>query len=333
MGFFAQFSVWLDALLATYIGENTARVAGALAPAVLTLAVLYVMVWGYLQLTGQIQQPFIEGIKRILTLSIVMAVALHLWLYNEIIVDTVFNAPGALAASIVGAYDSVGVVDTIIFAGADTGNLLMQKGGILDGNLGFYLAGMAVYVIVGLTAVYTIFLLSLSRIALAVLLALGPLFIALLFFETTKSFFEHWLAQLANYAFVTILTVLCAALMLHVVSTAANQAISAGGDIQISHALNVCMAAGLTFLVMRQVLSIASGLATGVALSSFGVMSMALTWAMGSAVRGMGRLSRSSDGKRKADKDRRGGLIQRHEPSRYREREGSTNPGRHDIRA
>jgi len=30
----------------------------------------------------------------------------------------------------------------------------------------------------------------------------------LLLFETTKRFFEAWIAQLANYAFVTILTVL-----------------------------------------------------------------------------------------------------------------------------
>ena len=57
------------------------------------------------------------------------------------------------------------------------------------------------------------------------LLALGPLFIALLFFDWTKRFFETWLAQLANYAFITILTVLVAALMLRVVTVSASQAV------------------------------------------------------------------------------------------------------------
>ena len=120
------------------------------------------------------------------------------------------------------------IVDQIIFTGGDAANLLIQKGGILDGNFSYYLAGFGVYLIVGLTAIYAMFLLALSRIALSVLLALGPLFIALLFFESTKRFFEAWLAQLANYAFITILTVLVAALMLRVVSVAAQQAVSDG---------------------------------------------------------------------------------------------------------
>jgi type IV secretion system protein VirB6 len=46
MGFFAEFSAWLNGILATYIGENTARIAGALQPAIITLGVLYLMVWG-----------------------------------------------------------------------------------------------------------------------------------------------------------------------------------------------------------------------------------------------------------------------------------------------
>ena len=41
-------------------------------------------------------------------------------------------------------------------------------------------------------------------------------------------------------------------------------------------AVRVCLAAGFTFLVMRQVLPIAAGLASGVALSTFGIVSGAL---------------------------------------------------------
>ena len=77
------------------------------------------------------------------------------------------------------------------------------------------------YFVVGLTAIYAMFLLALSKIALCDPLALGPFFIALLLFETTKRFFESWIAQMANYAFVTILTVMVAALMMGLVSTAA----------------------------------------------------------------------------------------------------------------
>jgi type IV secretion system protein VirB6 len=303
MGFFAEFNTWLNGLLSTYIGNNTAVVAAALQPAVITFGSLYVMLWGFLHLTGKIEEPFLEGVKRLLVLALIVGSALDLWLYNTVIVDTVFNAPGALAAHIVGAYDSVGVVDQIIFSGDDAATLLLQKGGLLNGNFSYYIAGLAVYLVVGLTAIYTIFLLALSRIALSVLLALGPLFIGLLFFETTKRFFETWIAQLANYAFITILTVLVAALMMTLISTAASQAASAGGGIQIAQAVRLCMAAGLTFLIMRQVPSIASGLASGMALSSFGTVSGAIRAGLGIA-RGSGR--RLSDFSRGAliDQDR-----------------------------
>jgi type IV secretion system protein VirB6 len=292
MGFFAEFNAWLNGLLAGYIGDNTAIIAQALEPAIVTMGVLYVMVWGYLQLTGQIEEPFIAGVKRLITLAVILGCSINLWLYNSVIVDTFFNAPSELAAVVIGAFDPVGIVDQIIFEGGDAANLLIQKGGILDGNFAYYLAGFGVYLIVGLTAIYAIFLLALSRIALSVLLALGPLFIGLLFFESTKRFFEAYLAQLANYAFITILTVLVAALMLRLVTVSATQAASQGGSIQIANGVRVCMAAGLTFLVMRQVMPMAAGLASGLALSSFGIVSAALMWGFGGAVRHTGQFTR-----------------------------------------
>lgn len=292
MGFFAEFNVWLNGLLVTYIGTNTARVAAALEPTIVTLAVVYLMIWGYLQLMGRIDEPLVTGLKRILMLAIILGVALHLWLYNELIVDTFFNAPSALAARVIGASNSVNIIDQIIFSGDDAAALLLQKGGLWGGDLAYYIAGFAVYLIVGLTAIYTIFLLTLSRIALSILLALGPLFVALLFFDTTKRFFESWVAQLANYAFITILTVLVAALMMTLIATAAQQAASAGGGIQIAQAVRVCMAAGLTFLVMRQVMPMAAGLASGLALSTFGAVSVALAWGFGGARRNSGQFMR-----------------------------------------
>ncbi|HWZ63618.1 MAG TPA: type IV secretion system protein [Steroidobacteraceae bacterium] len=292
MGFFAEFNTWLNGLLTGYIADNVARIAAALEPAIVTLGVLYVMVWGYLELTGQIEEPFVTGVKRIVTLAVILGCALSLWLYNSVIVDTFFNAPAELGAVVVGAFDPVGVIDQIIFVGGDAANLLLQQGGLLEGNFAYYLAGIGVYLVVGLTAIYTIFLLALSRIALSVLLALGPLFIALLLFNTTKRFLEAWIAQLANYAFIAVLAVLVAALMLRVVTVAASQAVSEGGSIDIASAVRVCMAAGLTFLVMRQVMPMAAGLASGLALSSFGVVSAAVAWGLGGALRGSGQFAR-----------------------------------------
>jgi len=169
MGFFAEFYAWLDRILVGYIGDYAARIAAAIEPAVITAAVLYVMVWGFLHLTARIEEPLSEGLKRIAVMVIVLGVSLRLWLYNEVIVDTFFNAPTQLAAFVVGAYEPVAVVDEIIFQGGDAGDALIEKGSLFQGNFSYYFAGFGVYLLVGFTAVYTIFLLSLSRVALSIL--------------------------------------------------------------------------------------------------------------------------------------------------------------------
>lgn len=284
MGFFATFWTWLNGQLASYIGTNTARVAEALEPAIVTLATVYVMVWGYLHLTGRIDEPFVTGLKRLLTLAAVLGGAVHLWLYNSLIVDTFYQAPARLAAAVVGAPDPVAVVDAIWNRGGAVAGYLFNNGGFFK-DWGCYIAGATVWVLVGLLCVYTMFLIALSSIALAVLLALGPLFMALLLFEATRRYFEAWLAQLANYALITILTVLVAALLLQIVESYADQTAARGTAIVTVDALNMVLVAVLVFLLMRQVMPIAAALAGGIALNSFGTVSRLIGWGMR---RGMG---------------------------------------------
>lgn len=280
MGFFETFWSWLEGQLATYIGANTALVAAALEPAILTLAVLYVMVWGYLHLIGRIEEPFVAGLKRLVMLAVVLGGSLHLWLYNAVIVDTFYRAPAELAGAVVGAPDPVATVDTIWSQGGAVAGYLWNNGGVFNGDFGYYVAGAIVWVLMGLVCVYTMFLIALASIALAVLLALGPLFIALLLFDATRRFFEAWLAQLANYALITILTVLVAALLLQIVASYAAQTAARGSAIVTVDALNMVLVAMLVFLLMRQVMPIAAALAAGVSLNSFGLMSRLASWGL-----------------------------------------------------
>lgn len=285
MGFFEQFFTWLNGQLATYVSANASRVASAIEPAAVTLATIYVMMWGYLSLTGRIQEPIWEGVKRILVIGIVLGIALRLWTYNDVAVDTFTRGPEQLAAAVLGSPSTVSVVDQIWIDGNLIAEQLLSKGSVLNANFAYYLAGFLVYFLVGLTVVVTAFLLALSKVALALILALGPIFIVLLLFDATKRFFEAWIAQLANYALVTILATLAAALLLSVLRSYTNNAASLGGAITIAEGARVCIASALVFLVMRQVMSIAAGLASGVALSSFNAVSGLLKWAMGGAKR------------------------------------------------
>jgi type IV secretion system protein VirB6 len=278
MGFFATFWTWLNGQLTTYVGDNTARLASALEPAVVTLATLYVMAWGYLQLTGKIDEPVTTGLKRILAVALILGVGLRLWLYNTVIVDTFYRAPAQLAAAIVGAADPVGTIDTIWESGGAVAGNLWDKGGLLTGDVGFRLAGALVWCLMGVLCVYAMFLIALSSIALAVLLALGPLFIGMLFFDASRRLFSAWMAQLTNYALITVLTVMVAGLLLKIVQSYAVQTAARGTAILTVDALHMLLIALLVILVLRQVMPIASGLAGGASMSSFGLVSRGFHW-------------------------------------------------------
>jgi type IV secretion system protein VirB6 len=279
MGFFATFWSWLNGQLAAYIGSNTARLAAVLEPAIVTCAILYVMAWGYLHLTGQIQEPFVAGLKRILMLAVILGVGLNLWLYNSLLVDTFYNAPSQLAGAVIGAGDPVGTIDAIWESGGAVAGNLWVKGDLLSG-FGFLIAGAVVWCLMGLLCVYAMFLIALSDIALAVLLALGPLFIAMLFFDATKRIFSAWIAQLLNYALITILTVMVTALLLQVVQSYAAQTAARGSAILTMDALHMVLIAVLVLLILRQIMPIAAGIAGGVALSSFGFASRTIGWSL-----------------------------------------------------
>ncbi|HEY0799389.1 MAG TPA: type IV secretion system protein, partial [Steroidobacteraceae bacterium] len=258
----------------------------ALEPAVVTLATIYVMAWGYLHLTGKIAEPFEAGLKRIALIALVLGVGLRLWLYNTVIVDTFYTAPAQLAAAVVGASDPVGTIDAIWNSGGAVASTLFDKAaGSLISDFGLYLAGAVVWGLIGALCVYAMFLIALSSIALAVLLALGPLFISLLFFDATRRYFMAWIAQLVNYGLITILTVMVAALLLRIVQSYAAQTAARGAAILTVDALNMMLIALLVFLVLRQVMPIAAGLAGGAALNSFGLPGRSVMWGAGTVRR------------------------------------------------
>ncbi len=271
--------------MATYIGDNTARLAGALEPAVVTLSTVYVMAWGYLHLTGKIEEPVLAGLKRIVVLALVLGAGLHLWLYNTLIVDTFYNAPARLAAAVVGAADPVATIDAIWERGGAVAGSLWSHTSL---SIGFYLAGAMVWCLMGLLCVYAMFLIALSSIALAVLLALGPLFIALLLFESTKRFVrgvDRATGQLrSDHRADHHGGGLCCC---RSCSPYADQTAALGSAIVTVDALHMVLVAVLVFLIMRQVMPIAAGLAGGVSLSSMGLLRPQSR--MGNEIRGRSR--------------------------------------------
>jgi type IV secretion system protein VirB6 len=268
--FFQTFWLWLTERLGAFISTRAAEMASAIEPVAAVLATIYVMVWGYLHLRGRIDEPIMEAAIRVLRLTVAFGVGLHLWLYHALMTEIFFRGPDELAARLVGAATPIMTIDTIWASGALVAAMLWDKGSVLSGDIGFYIAGVAVYILIGFCCVYTLFLLSLAKIAVSVLLAIGPLFIVLTLFESTRRYFDTWIQELANYALVSVVTVTVSALLLDFVRAYAEQTAARGEALVTVDALNLALAAALVTLVLRQVLPIAARLAGGFGLSTFG---------------------------------------------------------------
>jgi type IV secretion system protein VirB6 len=267
---FDGFLAWLDGVLSVYVATETARVAAALEPAAAAFGAIYVMLWGFLHLQGRIDEPVMDGVKRIVWLGAVLGLSLSLWSYQALFVSTFIDGPRALAAALVGGSDPVQTVDRVWESGGTIAGILWERGGLFDGDLGFYVAALFVWVLVGGLCVYVTFLLALSQIAAAVLLALGPLFLLALLFDSTRRWFELWLGQLVNFGLIVVLTLGVAALLLQIVESYATQTAARGPALLSVDAIHLLLATAIVLLVLTQVLPIASGLARGVALSAGG---------------------------------------------------------------
>jgi type IV secretion system protein VirB6 len=280
MNLFTDFFAWLNALLAGFLGATTARIAAVIEPAAITLGAIYVMLWGIGHWRGRIQEPVIDGIRRIVLLGIVFGVALQLWSYNSVLVEIFFRGPQQFAAAVLGAPTAVGALDALWRDANLIAEALIAQGSLLGANFAYYLAGFLVYLVAGVACAYAAFLMALALMAVAVLLAIGPVVLLLTLFEATRRTVESWFGQLANYAFVGMLVAIVASLLLGAMQAFAAAAVAAGPAVTIAEALRFCVVSALIFLILRQVLPMAAGLGAGLALSTGSVWAQTSTFAL-----------------------------------------------------
>lgn len=263
---------YVDGVSQTYITGSTVAVANAIAPAASALLGLYVILWGVASLRGLIQEPIGDAAVRILKIALIFTLAIKLGHYNEIIVDTFYNGPEQLARMLTGAKDNVSAVaglDQILESGYMIGKGFWDKGGVVSGDTGMYLVAVAIWGVSIAVTAYAAFLIVLAKIALSIVLSLGPLFIISLLFQPTASYFNGWIQQLSNYAILIILTVAANIFILTLFQRSATGAASISSSGQIDTIIPFLITGVISLLVVAQLPNIAAGLAGGLGLSSY----------------------------------------------------------------
>lgn len=265
---------YINAVCDSYVGENVAAVARVVGPFATTMLTLYIVLWGFASIRGMIKEPVNEFVHRVIMVAIVFGIGFNVANYNTLITNTFLHGPDELVAGLARSPGSSSVVnglDAMLQQGLDIGARFWAKAGVLEGDSGMYFVALFAWVMTLVVTAYAFFLMALSKIALTILIGVGPLYFIGLLFQTTSGFFNSWLRQMANYFLVPVLVVMVNLLVMKLFARAAGSAMAITDTTEVAQVFPFLAMGLVCLLALASVLSIAAGLAGGVSLSSFGM--------------------------------------------------------------
>ena len=275
--------VFIDERLTVFLGERLSSVIAVVDGPLRVALVLYVLLYGYAILRGAISEPVMDFAIRSIKLALLYALATTA-AYSTFVTQPLFvDLPNALTQAISGAdTPNVGAAfDQFLAYAGYLGETIAREGSAFDPAP--WIVAVAVLVIGALACALGFGIVMVAKVALALLVALGPIFIACALFDATRRYFFGWLSQAVNYLVLFALLITLFQLVLALVRDQWSAIESAdpmiGGLIFIA----LCLLGAIFFL---QTPAIAAGVAGG---ASAGLADFANAAALGS-----GRSGRAS---------------------------------------
>ncbi|HEX7944483.1 MAG TPA: type IV secretion system protein [Phenylobacterium sp.] len=254
---------FVDGKLDQYLGASASRMIGEVAGPLRAALVLYVLLYGFAILRGAIAEPMIDFAVRSVKLAlIVMLVSTAA--YGSWVTQPLFHGlPDTLARAVAGtpSGDPGAAFDQFFNRAAYLGEKIASEATLTD-PLPLLVSG-AVFVIGALAAALGFGVAMLSKVALALLVALGPAFIACALFEASRRYFFGWLAQAVNYL---VLFALILAIFQLVLAVVAQEWSSIDGSDPMSGGLMFIGLSLLGAIFFLQTPAIAAGIAGGASL-------------------------------------------------------------------
>ncbi len=278
----------LDLTLASYTSDVLVAVISDITPVVSTLLLIYIMLWGWMTIRGQINEFAVDGFTRIVRLTIIVALALNIGHYNNFIGDFLSALPDhLLGITANGASTTTGeYLDNTFVEIWYAGWVFISQANI-ESSLGvpdipLSLAGLAIWALGIFLTFFAAFLIILSKMALAVLVGVGPIFVILTMFEATKRFFDAWLGQCFNFIVISLLTGGVLRLIVSILVSYLLDYKSASVPVPVvADTVPILGFSLFGIFILKQVLPISSALGGGISLSTLGAGR-----AVGGAVKG-----------------------------------------------
>lgn len=295
-----------DTATADYVTNISTKLIAALTPVLSVGLTIGFIIYALAIIRGAIETPVNDFLWRSFRIGVIVSIATAGGLYQSSIADAIIATPDALASALV-AGDAVntstagGLLDSTAGAAFDVAANQFEKASIFS-KQGFMYTLYALIILVSTAILVSIggAFLIMAKVALAILVGLGPLFIFGLLWQSTSRFFEVWTSQVINYGLLIVLT---STLFIFLMGIYGNYMSAITPDSSSFNAIYTLAGAVIITIVsgiiLLQLPSIAGALAGGVGLSYM--------WEARLVSRGAGKAAQG--GKAAAGAAKRGGAA------------------------
>ena len=311
--FLKEFEQPITTFVSTSVSSLTSFVDGPLRVAVL----LYVVLYGFAVMRGAIAEPIQEFAWRAMRLVVIVLLASNSSSFQQYVTDLFFTSlPKEIGNALSGStldVTSGQPFDKLLSKGIEVAYKIYDQAGLTNIAPALIAAILLVFVAFGSFLQFAVLLYA--KIGLAIVIALGPIFIALALFEATRPFAEAWTRQVANFLILHILVVALVGLMLTSVQGFVEKygANTSTAGALIVGAIAISAVLGLAAYIAIQLPAIAGGLAGGGASLAARVVTSAITANAASAAAGAYAGARTAESRTAARirERRQGGEIRR----------------------
>jgi len=197
-----------DAVLSTYVLSVVSSLMTAIAPIALSAMTLWIALYGWAVLRNEVSETLPTFMWKVFKIGLVLAFALQSGFYISNVADTANAlAMGVASTFLPSAVDPATVATPYALLDKFNDDASTQVADIMKEGSMFRLDLVLAAVIFSIGSVVflciALFVVTLSKLFLTFVIAIGPLFILCLAWKPTARFFDSWLSMVLNAVVLT----------------------------------------------------------------------------------------------------------------------------------
>ena len=273
---FAWVGSKFDAILSNYVLGVVSTLMSAIAPIALTAMTMWVALYGWAVLRNEVSETIPTFLWKVFKIGLVLAFALQSGFY----ISNVSDSANALAMGVASTFLPPGVDPATVAtpyalldkfnddASVQVANIMKEASMF---RLDLVLAGAIFSIGSVLFLCISLFVVTLAKLFLTFVIAIGPLFVLCLAWRPTARFFDSWLSMVLNAVVLTWFAFFALGLSTYMGAAMFKAIIDGGGFLGgtfnvLGEATRYCVLMILVAIICFQAPSLASALTGGAAI-------------------------------------------------------------------